>query len=78
MARLLKHPQVADTKLIFQGENEKESKEIPVHSCVISARSDVLANMITPLEQNGNSTTDNANSDDVRLNGLPPLIDLAD
>ncbi|XP_058795822.1 speckle-type POZ protein-like isoform X2 [Phymastichus coffea] len=59
MARLLKHPHVADTKLICQGENEKENMVIPVHSCVILARSDVLANMITPIEQK-NGTTEEA------------------
>ncbi|XP_011505894.1 PREDICTED: TD and POZ domain-containing protein 2-like [Ceratosolen solmsi marchali] len=48
MARLLKHPQSADTKLIVADEN----LEIQVHKCVIAARSDVLANMITPLEGN--------------------------
>ena len=46
MARLLKHPRAADTKLVCGGTN---TTEIPVHSSVIIARSNVLADMIVPL-----------------------------
>jgi hypothetical protein len=76
MARLLKHPQAADTKFILPGD---ENLEIPVHKCVITARSDVLASMITPLEEDelkkknellddkNTSSTDECNSSDVRV-----------
>ncbi|XP_031778369.1 BTB/POZ domain protein isoform X1 [Nasonia vitripennis] len=50
MAKLLKHPQIADTKLVCSMEDEKKTSEIPVHSCVIAARSDVLASMIRTIE----------------------------
>ncbi|XP_031841506.2 TD and POZ domain-containing protein 2 [Nomia melanderi] len=46
MARLLKRPFGADTKLLCGGLN---STEIPVHSNIIAARSSVLADMISPL-----------------------------
>ncbi|XP_076754677.1 TD and POZ domain-containing protein 2 [Xylocopa sonorina] len=48
MARLLKHPYSADTKLIC---GETGSTEIPVHSSVLAARSNVLAEMITPCKE---------------------------
>lgn len=47
MARLLKHARAADTKLTCGGTN---NTEIAVHSSVITARSSVLANMISPME----------------------------
>ncbi|KAK0179587.1 hypothetical protein PV327_005325 [Microctonus hyperodae] len=52
MAKLLKHPRAADTKLICAGMS---NEEIPVHASVIAARSDVLADMIVPvvMENNG-------------------------
>lgn len=46
MARLLKHPRAADTKLICGGP---AGTEIPVHSSIIAARSNVLAEMISPI-----------------------------
>lgn len=46
MARLLKHPRAADTKLTCGGLT---STEIPVHSSIIAARSDILAEMISPI-----------------------------
>ncbi|XP_023245399.1 protein roadkill [Copidosoma floridanum] len=49
IAKLLKHPHAADTKLICTS-GEDQNLEIPVHSCVIAARSQVLANMIEPLD----------------------------
>ncbi|XP_016770910.1 protein roadkill isoform X7 [Apis mellifera] len=48
MARLLKHSYGADTKLICGGLN---NTEIPVHSTVLTARSNVLAEMILPLKE---------------------------
>lgn len=48
MGRLLKHAQVADTKLICSND---DVSEMPIHSCVIAARSETLANLITPLDQ---------------------------
>ena len=77
MARLLKHSQAADTKLVYGGD---ESSTIPVHSCVIAARSEVLASMITPLEEQRKSeeikdelsenatSSDESESSDVCLN----------
>ncbi|KAG7208621.1 hypothetical protein KM043_014828 [Ampulex compressa] len=49
MARLLKHPRAADTKLTCGGQSN--TAEIPVHSGVIAARSNVLADMISPLAE---------------------------
>lgn len=46
MARLLKHPSTADTKLICGG---LANIEIPVHSSIITARSNVLAEMLSPV-----------------------------
>ncbi|XP_076655273.1 TD and POZ domain-containing protein 2 isoform X1 [Halictus rubicundus] len=46
MARLLKRPNGADTKLVCGGLNDAE---IPVHSNIIAARSSVLAEMISLL-----------------------------
>lgn len=46
MARLLKRPYGADTKLVCGGLN---NAEIPVHSNIIAARSNVLAEMISLL-----------------------------
>lgn len=57
MARLLKHPRAADTKLICGGTN---TTEIPVHSSVIAARSDVLADMIAPLAESEGQDEDEA------------------
>lgn len=48
MARLLRHPRSADTKLTCGGIN---NAEISVHSSVIAARSPILAEMITPLSK---------------------------
>lgn len=48
MARLLKYSYGADTKLICGGLN---NTEIPVHSTVLTARSNVLAEMILPLKE---------------------------
>lgn len=48
MARLLKHPRAADTKLICGGTS---GTEIPVHGSVIAARSNVLADMMVPLAE---------------------------
>lgn len=59
MARLLKHARAADTKLTCGGTN---STEISVHSSVITARSSVLANMISPMEN------DNFNEDSQKKN----------
>lgn len=47
MARLLKHPRAADTKLTCGGSN---NTEIPVHGSIIVARSNVLADMIVPVD----------------------------
>ncbi|KAF7406276.1 hypothetical protein HZH68_005645 [Vespula germanica] len=46
MDRLLKHPRTADTKLICGG---LAGIEIPVHSSIITARSNVLAEMLSPI-----------------------------
>ncbi|XP_066589031.1 TD and POZ domain-containing protein 2-like [Prorops nasuta] len=48
MARLLRHPYAADTKLICGGLNRIE---IPVHSSIIAARSLVLTQMMSPIVQ---------------------------
>ncbi|XP_043274922.1 speckle-type POZ protein B-like isoform X2 [Venturia canescens] len=48
MARLLKHPRAADTKLICGGTS---GTEIPVHGSVIAARSNILADMMVPLAE---------------------------
>ena len=48
MARLLRHPHGADTKLTYGDLN---STEIPVHSSIIAARSNVLAEMILPVSE---------------------------
>ncbi|CAL7951695.1 unnamed protein product [Xylocopa violacea] len=48
MARLLKHPYSADTKLIC---GETGSTEIPVHSSILAARSNILAEMIIPSKE---------------------------
>lgn len=48
MARLLRHPHGADTKLTCGDLN---STEIPVHSSIIAARSNVLAEMILPVSE---------------------------
>lgn len=58
MGRLLRHSQAADTKLICSGEDVSET---PVHSCVIAARSEALASMITAVDQD--KTTENENPD---------------
>ena len=57
MARLLKHTRAADTKLTCGGKN---NTEIPVHSSVITARSSVLADMISPLVEQDSETEYNA------------------
>ncbi|XP_076164202.1 TD and POZ domain-containing protein 2 isoform X2 [Ptiloglossa arizonensis] len=60
MARLLKHPYGADTKLTCGG---LDSTEIPVHSSILAARSNILAQMISPLSESSlkkNSKTDPA------------------
>ena len=59
MAKLLKHQQAADTKLTCAGEDNEETTEIPVHSCLIAARSEVLESMIT---LNDDNTTPNSPS----------------
>ncbi|XP_015175358.1 PREDICTED: protein roadkill-like [Polistes dominula] len=46
MAKLLKHPRTADTKLICGGLS---GTVIPVHSSIIIARSNVLAEMLSPI-----------------------------
>ncbi|XP_035731902.1 speckle-type POZ protein B-like isoform X1 [Vespa mandarinia] len=46
MARLLKHSRTADTKLICGG---LAGIEIPVHSSIITARSNVLGEMLSPV-----------------------------
>lgn len=51
MARLLKRPCAADTKLYYAGASD--STTIPVHNALITARSQVLAGMISPIETNG-------------------------
>ncbi|XP_012288015.1 uncharacterized protein LOC105703862 [Orussus abietinus] len=61
MGRLLKHPRTADTKLICGGIN---ITEIPVHSCIISARSPVLAEMITPYQRNPKSERTDLNENE--------------
>lgn len=48
MTRLLKHPHGADTKLICGGLS---STEIPVHSSILTARSNILAEMILPRNE---------------------------
>lgn len=50
MARLLKHPKFADTKLTCGGSSHTE---IPVHASIIVARSNVLADMIIPVDDIG-------------------------
>ena len=58
MARLLKHSYGADTKLTCGGLN---NTEIPVHSNILAARSNVLAEMILPsrdLNEKKNSRSD--------------------
>lgn len=65
MGRLLRHAQVADTKLICSSE---EVSEMPVHSCVIAARSETLASMITPVDED--KSTDKENPDP----GDPPNV----
>lgn len=60
MARLLKYSYGADTKLTCGGLT---NTEIPVHSSVLAARSNVLAEMILPLnkfDERENSKTDTA------------------
>lgn len=58
MARLLKHPYSADTKLSCGGLN---ITEIPVHSSILAARSHVLAEMMSPLRKSdGQKNTDTA------------------
>ena len=59
MARLLKRSLAADTKLTCGGTN---NTEIPVHSSIITARSAVLANMISPLVEQNSETESNSKS----------------
>ncbi|XP_054001867.1 speckle-type POZ protein-like [Hylaeus anthracinus] len=67
MARLLKHPSGADTKLTCGGLT---NTEIPVHSSILAARSNVLREMISPLNETSkkDSKTDTAedNASDTR------------
>ncbi|XP_017880179.1 protein roadkill-like isoform X2 [Ceratina calcarata] len=73
MARLLKHPYGADTKLIC---GDLTSTEIPVHSSVLAARSNVLAGMIKESEgTDGKSDTQKEIS---RSNNYPFSLDLLD
>ncbi|XP_034183204.1 TD and POZ domain-containing protein 2 isoform X2 [Osmia lignaria lignaria] len=64
MARLLKHPYSADTKLSCGGLN---ITEIPVHSNILAARSHILAEMMSPLrksdEQKNTDTAEDKISD---------------
>lgn len=70
MSRLLRHPEAADTRLVCAADGKNEEPGIPVHSCVIAARSDVLADMIRPLEPKPDDHLDNScptDSPDVRF-----------
>lgn len=62
MARLLKHPKAADTKLTCGAMNQEE---IPVHESIIAARSDVLADMIVPVAEPANNKKNKDNEDEV-------------
>ncbi|XP_015126883.1 protein roadkill [Diachasma alloeum] len=66
MARLLKHPKSADTKLTCGGGTAHT--EIPVHASVIAARSDVLADMIAPVVQNDNQPSSHQGQRDAEKN----------
>ncbi|XP_033338406.1 protein roadkill [Megalopta genalis] len=70
MARLLRHPHGADTKLICGGLS---STEIPVHSNIIAARSSVLAEMISLLGEPQVKENSNLNTaEDKILNSQDP------
>ncbi|XP_044009647.1 speckle-type POZ protein-like [Aphidius gifuensis] len=61
MARLLKHPKFADTKLTCGGSSHIE---IPVHGSIIVARSNVLADMIIPVDDIGIASNCHNKEDD--------------
>ncbi|XP_076239185.1 TD and POZ domain-containing protein 2 isoform X2 [Calliopsis andreniformis] len=64
MARLLKHSYAADTKVICGDLN---STEIPVHSSVLAARSNILADMILPINESPATSNTKMDSTEVEV-----------
>ncbi|KAK9300766.1 hypothetical protein QLX08_006632 [Tetragonisca angustula] len=70
MARLLKHSCGADTKLTCGGLN---NMEIPVHSSVLAARSNVLAEMILPLRDLNEKKNSRSDIAEDKIADIPEL-----
>ncbi|KAK1120862.1 hypothetical protein K0M31_011063 [Melipona bicolor] len=70
MARLLKHSYGADTKLTCGGLN---NMEIPVHSSVLAARSNVLAEMILPLRDVNEKKNSRSDITEDKIADIPEL-----
>lgn len=68
MARLLKHPYSADTKLSCGGLN---NTEIPVHSSILAARSHVLAEMMSPIRESDGQKNSNTNTTEDKVSNTP-------
>ncbi|XP_003486831.1 protein roadkill isoform X2 [Bombus impatiens] len=70
MARLLKHSYGADTKLICGGLNKME---IPVHSNILAARSNVLAEMISPIRELNNRKSSKSDTAEDKISDMREL-----
>lgn len=70
MARLLKHSYGADTKLTCGGLNKME---IPVHSNILAARSNVLAEMISPIRELNNRKSSKSDTAEDKISDMREL-----
>ncbi|KAL7304117.1 hypothetical protein TKK_0003574 [Trichogramma kaykai] len=81
MSRLLKHQQAIDTLLICAGDDktsEKDVTEMPVHRCIIEARSLVLTDMIRAVTDDERKETSNDSGKDYCPDNIKYKLELLD